>query len=179
VIRSAPSDFDVLLASLPTLATRAVELIDHFNQVFSDENVRSISKTLENTRAATERMPAAIRDVSDLVVDARMTVKDLRAEVTTLKAATDKSVPDVEAAVANLRVVGDNLARTSRRLDALIADSEPGLARFTDRSLPELEQLIRQSRAAALELRDLSRSLKENPSQLLYEPKTHGVPVPP
>jgi hypothetical protein len=38
--------------------------------------------------------------------------------------------------------------------------------------------LLRESRDAARDLRDLTRSLKENPSELLYESTYHGVEVP-
>jgi hypothetical protein len=58
IIRSAPSDFDVLLSNLPALTTHLVELADRFNQVFSDENVRSFKATLDNARIASERLPA-------------------------------------------------------------------------------------------------------------------------
>ena len=44
--------------------------------------------------------------------------------------------------------------------------------------LPELERLLREGRAAAQELRELSSSLRENPSQLLYQPKQVGVEIP-
>lgn len=58
-----------------------------------------------------------------------------------------------------------------------MADNEPGVSRFTHQSLPELEQLLRESREAARDFRDLSRSLKQSPSQLLYEPNYRGVEV--
>src|SRR6202035_5047537 len=48
IIRSVPSDFELLLSSLPALAAHAIELVDHFNQVFSDDNVRAIHSMLEN-----------------------------------------------------------------------------------------------------------------------------------
>jgi len=37
--------------------------------------------------------------------------------------------------------------------------------------------LLREGRAAAQELRELSASLKENPSQLLYQPKQVGLEI--
>ena len=69
------------------------------------------------------------------------------------------------------------LAKTSDRLDQFIAANEPGVTRFTHQSLPEFEQLLRESRQAARDFRDLSRSLKQNPSQLIYEPNYRGVEV--
>ena len=41
----------------------------------------------------------------------------------------------------------------------------------------ELERLVRETRSAAREFRDLSRSLRENPSQILYEPPPSGVEI--
>jgi hypothetical protein len=63
-------------------------------------------------------------------------------------------------------------------LDQFIADNGPGISSFTNHSLPELERLLRDAGAAARDIRDLSRSLKENPSQLIYEPNNRGVVVP-
>ena len=54
VIRSAPSDFDVLLSNLPALAARASELVDRLNQVFSDENVHGLQGD-DQRRAQSER----------------------------------------------------------------------------------------------------------------------------
>jgi phospholipid/cholesterol/gamma-HCH transport system substrate-binding protein len=97
---------------------------------------------------------------------------DLRTMIT-------QATPGIEASVGNIQKISDNLERTSERLDSFVAENQPGLSRFTKQSLPELEQLLRESRQAARDFRDLSRSLKANPSQLIYESAYHGVEVPP
>ena len=51
------------------------------------------------------------------------------------------------------------------------------LGSFTEQGLFELERLMRETRSAAREFRDLSRSLQENPSQILYEPPESGVEI--
>ena len=76
-----------------------------------------------------------------------------------------------------MRHLSDNLLKTSERLEQFVTDNEPGVSRFTHQSLPEFEQLLRESRQAARDFRDLSRSLKQNPSQLLYEPNYRGIEV--
>jgi phospholipid/cholesterol/gamma-HCH transport system substrate-binding protein len=177
VIRSAPSDFDVLLSSLPALATNLVELVARFNQVFSDENVHSFKATLENVRLTSERLPGTVREMQELVADARHAVQQAQGAAADLRGIEAHTAPDIEAAIVNIRHISDNLAKTSDRLDRFIADNEPGLSRFAHQSLPELEQLLRESREAARDFRDLSRSLKQNPSQLIYEPNYRGVEV--
>ena len=170
VIRSARSDFDVLLSSLPNLTTHLVELAERVNQVFSDDNVRSFSAAIENARIATERLPGLIGDARQAMLEVRGAAADLR----TMEARVS---PDLQSTLANARVASENLAKTSQRLDSFIADNQAGVSRFTHQSLPELEQLLRESRQAARDFRDLSRSLKENPSQLIYEPAYRGVEV--
>jgi phospholipid/cholesterol/gamma-HCH transport system substrate-binding protein len=177
VIRSAPSDFDVLLSNLPALTTHLVELADRFNEVFSDENVRSFKATLENTRLASERLPDTVREVQGLIGDVRRTTQEVQGAAAELREIESRTAPDIESAAANIRRVADNLAKTSEMLQHFVADNEQGVSRFTHQSLPEFEQLLRESRQAARDFRDLSRSLKQNPSQLLYEPNYRGVEV--
>jgi phospholipid/cholesterol/gamma-HCH transport system substrate-binding protein len=177
VIRSAPSDFDVLLSNLPALTTNLVELADRFNQVFSDENVRSFKATLDNARLASERLPGTLREVQELVADVRHATQEVQGAAAELREIEAHAAPDVESAIANMRRLSDNLAKTSDRLEHFAADNEPGISRFTQQSLPEFEQLLRESRQAARDFRDLSRSLKQNPSQLIYEPNYRGVEV--
>jgi phospholipid/cholesterol/gamma-HCH transport system substrate-binding protein len=178
VIRSIPSDFAVLLSSLPALATHAIDLVDHFNQVFSDENVRNIHITLENARLASERLSPTLRDVQKLVVDMQRTSQEIQGASAELHGIVTEAAPDIKAALSNVRRVTDSLAATSEHLDRFVADNEPGISRFAYQSLPQFEQLLRESREAARDFRDLSRSLKQNPSQLLYESKYRGVEVP-
>jgi phospholipid/cholesterol/gamma-HCH transport system substrate-binding protein len=177
VIRSAPSDFDVLLSNLPALTTHLVELADRFNQVFSDENVRSFKATLDNARLASERLPGTVREVQALVADVRRMTQEVQGAAVDLRGIEAHTAPDIESAIANIGHLSDNLAKASDRLEHFVVDNEPGISRFTHQGLPEFEQLLRESRQAAREFRDLSRSLKQNPSQLLYEPSYRGVEV--
>jgi phospholipid/cholesterol/gamma-HCH transport system substrate-binding protein len=177
VIRSAPSDFDVLLSNLPALTTHLVELADRFDQVFSDDNVRSFKATLDNVRLASERLPDTVRDLQGLIADARRAALAVQGAAVDLRGIEAHTAPDIESALASIRHVSDNLEKTSDMLEQFVADNETGVSRFTHQSLPEFEQLLRESRQAARDFRDLSRSLKQNPSQLLYEPNYRGVEV--
>jgi hypothetical protein len=78
-----------------------------------------------------------------------------------------------------VRVVADNFAKTSGKLDEIVQDNQEDVRVFARDGLPELERLLRDGRAAAVEFRELSRSLRENPSRLLYQPQSQGVEIPP
>jgi phospholipid/cholesterol/gamma-HCH transport system substrate-binding protein len=177
VIRSERSGFDMLLSSLPNLSTHLVELAERVDRVFSDENVRALSATLGNARLASESLPATLHQVQGLLTDVRQATQQVQGAAAELRTIESHAAPDIEATVASVRALTENLSTTSARLDRFIADNEPVVSRFTRQGLPEFEQLLRESRQAARDFRDLSRSLKENPSQLIYEPSYRGVEV--
>jgi phospholipid/cholesterol/gamma-HCH transport system substrate-binding protein len=178
IIRSRRSDFDVLLSNLPELTTHLVELADHFNQVFSDENVRSLKATLDNMRLASERLPDTVRETQQVLAELRRTTQEVQGTVVELHGLISAGSPDLEAAFANIRQISDNLAKTTARLNSFVTENEPGFSRFSAQSLPQFEQLLRESRQAVRDFRDLSRSLKQDPSQLIYESNYRGIQVP-
>jgi hypothetical protein len=53
-----------------------------------------------------------------------------------------------------------------------------GITSFTHEGLPQLQRTLAAAEAATDAVRDLARSLKENPSQLLYQGEPGGVEVP-
>jgi phospholipid/cholesterol/gamma-HCH transport system substrate-binding protein len=177
VIRSERSDFDLLLSSLPMLVMHAVDLVDRFNKVFSDENVYAFKAALDSAKLATAQLPGTIRDVQGMLADVRSASQEVQGAAADVRDIVAHSRPDIESAIANIHQASDSLAKTSERLDRFVAENEPGISRFTNQSLPELEQLLRESRRAAQDFADLSRSLKQNPSQLIYEPTYRGVEV--
>jgi phospholipid/cholesterol/gamma-HCH transport system substrate-binding protein len=178
IIRSAPSELEMLLSSLPNLATHVIELVGHFDQVFSDQNIRAFNATLENTRRASEHLPETLRDAQQLVADMRVASHDVQMAADDIHALAANSEPALQRALDNVVQVTEKLASTADRLDSFVAANEPGISHFTSQGLPELEQLLREGRDAARDFRDLSRSLKQNPSQLIYESTYRGVEVP-
>jgi phospholipid/cholesterol/gamma-HCH transport system substrate-binding protein len=177
MIRSRRSDFDVLLSNLPALTTHLVELANHFNEIFSDENVRAIKATLDNARLASERLPDTVHQAQQLLVEVRRTTEEVQGTVAELRGLITEGSPDLKVAFANIRQISDNLAKTTTRLNSFVTENEPGYSRFSKQSLPEFEQLLRESRQAVRDFRDLSRSLKQNPSQLIYESNYRGIEV--
>jgi phospholipid/cholesterol/gamma-HCH transport system substrate-binding protein len=176
VIRSAPSDLDVFLRSLPALANHATDLVDHMDQVFSDENVKNFRALLANTRGASEKAPVLVHEIEDLVANLRHTSDQVDTAAADFDRVTNDA--DIKTSLANIRRISDSLASATDRLNEFVTQNEPALSRFTGQGLPELERLLHESRAAVRDIRDLSRSLQQNPDELLYESNYHGIEVP-
>jgi phospholipid/cholesterol/gamma-HCH transport system substrate-binding protein len=171
VIASARSSFDLFLASLPDLVGRA-------SQVLSDENIKSITGTLASIEKSAAQLPATVENASAVVAELKTTISEVRTTVASARQLLDTAGPNLADASDRIRVLSDNLAKTSANLDKLMADHREDLGLFFRDSLPEMERLLRDSRQAAQEFRELSRSLKADPSQLLYEPSYRGVEIP-
>jgi len=179
VIRAVESDFDAFLASLPEMMGRANTLLERFTRVVSDENLIGVAETIKSMRDTMATMPQTSRDVQQLVAELRSTVVEIRAGAEGLRAMTDEARPEVKHALERMNQVADNLAQASSRVDRFTQKSEVQMGNFTEQGLFELERLMRETRSAAREFRDLSRSLQDNPSQILYEPPLSGVEIKP
>ncbi len=90
----------------------------------------------------------------------------------------DTAGPQVVSTMRRLQAVADNLSQATDQLDRMIAENRAGVRSFTRASLPEFESFVREGRAAAEDIRQLSESLRQNPSQLLYQPAPAGVEIP-
>jgi phospholipid/cholesterol/gamma-HCH transport system substrate-binding protein len=171
VIDSVRSNFDLFLSSLPDLVGRA-------SAVLSDANIQSITRTLASIEQGAASLPDTMRDARQVVSELKATLVDVRAAAAGAREFIDSSTPELTAAAQRFRMLADNLAKTTAHLDQLMADHREDVGMFLRDSLPELERLLRDSRVAAQEFRELSRSLKSDPSQLLYEPSYRGVEIP-
>ena len=178
VIRSKSSDFDKLLSALPTLAGHADEMIRKLNNALSDENVQAFTDIIKNARRASENVSKSMQGADALIADLRATSVEVRGMSASIRAIGDTSAPEIKEILSRTHRVADNFADTSKQLDRFIAENEKGVARFTDQGLPEFERLLREARDAAKDIRELSRSLRQNPSQFIYEPTHRGIEVP-
>lgn len=177
VIDSVASDFDTFLASLPELMSRASSLLERVGRVLSDENITALADTMGNLNKATATLPATTRNVGELVEQMRATVTEIRGAAEGLRGLVGETRPEIKLAMEKVGVVADNLAQASQRIDQLAQKSESQIGHFAEHGLFEMERLVRETRSAAREFRDLSRSLQENPSQILYEPPDSGVEI--
>ncbi len=178
VIRSIPSDFDLFVSGMPELVTDATRVTRRLNVLLGEDNLSAVRASLANIRAASEPLPATSREVAKLVVELRAVVADAHAVTGSARHLLQVAEPEVGQAATRLRIATEHLAEVSERVNRLLRQHEADLDRFTGQGLDELQQLARESRDAVTEVHDLARSLKENPSRLLYEPAPAGVEIP-
>jgi phospholipid/cholesterol/gamma-HCH transport system substrate-binding protein len=178
VIRSIHSNFDVFLDSLPEVASRVGELAVRANRLLSDDNIAAYNRVVANLDRAGATLPQTMHDAQQLVAELRTVTAESHAVVAEVRAATHSAGPDFSAAMTQLRATSDHLAKASADLDGMLADNRGALRGFTQQGLPQIEALVHDAREAAREFQGLSKSLRENPSRLLYQPPASGVEIP-
>ena len=178
VIRARPSRLQAFLRSLPDLVTAAGDLVERADRLLSDDNLSAFSSALGNINRASVGLPETLHDLNGLLKELRGATGQVAASARDLRGVIDTAGPDVETAMQRLLAVADNLAKATDLVDKIIADNRQDIRSFARDGLPELEQFLREGRAAAKEIRELSTSLRENPSQLLYQQAQKGVEIP-
>jgi phospholipid/cholesterol/gamma-HCH transport system substrate-binding protein len=178
MIESMNSDFDALLTSLPELVGRASGLIDNIDKVFSEKNLTAFTQTLENLRATTQSLPKTATKVSDLIDQVGDTLNEVNRAAANIGGIASDSRPQIKEALANMKIAADNLSHASEEINQFVTSARGQVSHLSEQGLFELERLLRDARTAANEFRDLSRSLKQQPSQLMYEKPASGMEIP-
>lgn len=179
IIETQSSDIDAFIASLPQLAARVSSVVDNINKVFSNDNVKAFSTTLANLKQTSEGLPQTRAQVQTLITELTSTSAEIKTAASSFNGLANDVRPNVKEAVARLNTVSAQLANTTEKLDHFMTASEAPMTHFTEQGLFEMERLLRDARDAATEFRELSRSLKETPSQLLFERPESGVEIKP
>ena len=179
VIRSEHSDLDQLLSSLPALAAHLNELVDRGSEVLSDTNIQSLNHIVGNLDKATAGLPRSARELDNLLASVQASTQEARTLISEIHGPAVAATTELLAVVQKLRATSDNLERASGKLDDFISDNRGQLSGFVQQALPQVEALLRDSREAAQQIRELSSSLRENPSRLIYQAPVTGVSIPP
>ncbi len=178
VIRSSKSNIDLLLASLPEMVGRASAALGRVELLLDDDNIKSITHAFSNLDTTTRALPDTIREIRSLVADLHETSDEFRATAASVRGVSDTAGPQLSAAMEHIAMVTAHLSDATDGLDQLIRENRGDIRGFTRESLPQVQILLQDSRAAITEVRDLMHSLRENPSQLLFERPDQGVAIP-
>lgn len=177
VIDTVRSDFDTFLASLPEIAGSAAELLNRAQEIFSPENSAALADMVKNLHEATRGLPETMQRLDTVLADFNLATNEVRKLVASLDAATDQMTPQVAALTDRLGATADHLEKASRGIEAFISENRAGVTAFAQDGLPQVQRMLEEARAAAGEFAELSRRLKDDPSQLIYQPVERGVKV--
>jgi phospholipid/cholesterol/gamma-HCH transport system substrate-binding protein len=177
VIRTVRSTFDTFLESLPELAGSAAVLLDRAQEIFSPENSQALADMVKNLHEVSRGLPDTMQHINSLVTSLNQTSGEVRQLAAQLRTTTGELSPQVQQLAQRLTGTAQTLEQASRGIETFVSENRAGIAQFTRDGLPQLQRTLEEARNAAEAFQELSRSLKDNPSQLLYQPAPGGVKV--
>jgi phospholipid/cholesterol/gamma-HCH transport system substrate-binding protein len=178
VINTMRSTFDTFLDSLPEIAASAAELTERAQLIFSTENTAALADMVKNLHETSRTLPATMQRIESLLGDLQSTSREARKLAVNLQGTAQDLTPQIRQLGERLTATAQNLESASAGITSFVDENRVGVAEFTQDGLPQLQRTLEEARSAAEAIRDLTRSLKENPSQLIYQRERGGVEVP-
>jgi len=179
VIPSRKGDIEATVEKLPDLLGRAASVVERLEVLLSDRNLESVSTTLANVQDASESLPGIAREAATLASELRGATAEVSVFATQMRGLADRSAPQIEASLADVRTTAEKLGRAADSLDRIVVGNEASLARFAGSGVADLEALVADLRATSDEIRLLAQGLREQPSSLVVEPRERGLEIPP
>ena len=166
-----------LLSDAPDIAHKISGLLDRANQLLDQENRDSFGRSLASIDKLTQSLAAQEETISALPQRLQSVLEKIDTTVSELQATLDQVKPDILATMRSLNQTGENLANISTRMDEWLTDHDRDIRQFMDGGLAKAPALIADTRNTMREFEKLLNELRENASQLVYEPKSEAVPV--
>lgn len=188
VIRSRRSTLSSLTARGPQLLDKLDVILDHVDDVLSDQNRQAFSQTLDNIQKISANLSQhseeivtnagqALQSAGGLFshLDKAFTgeggLKDqLSGTLTKASGTLDKA----SVAVVDFDKLATGLSESNRDLHGALVDLRPGLRNFSQRTLGDVDALVEETRHFISGLGRLSNQLEHDPSRLLFGDRREG-----
>jgi phospholipid/cholesterol/gamma-HCH transport system substrate-binding protein len=165
VIPTRPGALGQLLNTAPELLERVSTLTERLTELLSDRNQESFAAILDNvegvTRALNERAP----EIAATLAEARVAIQQAGQAAERFGQLADSANTlvnqDGRPLVADLRRTLQSADQSMQQLQSAIGEARPGIQNFSNQTLPEVGQLIRDLRATSESLRDITDRLNQ------------------
>jgi phospholipid/cholesterol/gamma-HCH transport system substrate-binding protein len=168
-----------VLSGAPRIVERLDDLLVQANELLGEDNLASISRSLNNVEALTASLADSKDTIANLPAGLDQTLAEIRAVVGELKGMVEVVQPDVQSAMAGLQSSTASLANLTSQLDDWMTRNEANLERFVQDGLGEAPALIDSASQTMRDLEKLLATLQEDPSQLIHRPQQDSLEIEP
>jgi phospholipid/cholesterol/gamma-HCH transport system substrate-binding protein len=147
-----------------TLVSNLNEIASSLKDVTDKESRAAMRKTMVNLAELTGALKQREKELDKFFSSADRTLENTR-EATEKLPALFSSATETAAALENM---AQQIDRTSKSVDSLLAGSQQDIQRFTNQTLAEAGLLIAETRQLTERLQRLTQQVEQNPRSLLF-----------
>jgi len=165
VVPTRPGALGQLLNTAPELLERVSTLTERLTELLSDRNQESIAGILDNLQEVSRSLAERSPEIAATLAEARVAIRQAgeAAERIGRLAGTTETLLDRDGRplIADLRQTLRSADRSMQQLEAAVGEARPGIQAFTNQTLPEVGQLMRDLRETSESLRDITERLNQ------------------
>ena len=163
VIPTKPGALGELLNSAPLLVERLSTLTERLSELLSEDNQESFSQLLNNVEEITGTFAKQAPELTAALRDARVAMKqagDAAQKVGNLADSTNELVnSDGQQLASDLRQTMAAARSSMEALEKTVQAAQPGVTTFSEQTLPEVNQLVRDLRATTKSLNGITEKV--------------------
>jgi len=133
--------------------------------LLADRNQESIAGILDNLEEVSRSLAERSPEIAATLAEARVAIRqagDAADRIGQLAATTNTLLDrDGRPLMNDLRQTLRSADRSMQQLEAAVGEARPGIQAFTNQTLPEVGQLMRELRATSESLRDITDRLNQ------------------
>jgi phospholipid/cholesterol/gamma-HCH transport system substrate-binding protein len=189
-ISTGTTFFQAAASSAQDVLAKASQSIDRINAVLSDENIAAVNKTLNNVSAFTNTLSSRNKEIEQVVADLPETVAQMKATMASLenlgksanlllaelgpqdeaarKLLASTSPSELRQTLGSVRQAVNNINAAADSVNKLLGDNRAPLRQFTEQSLGEFSQMIRELRALAANLNVIVTRIERDPTGFIF-----------
>jgi phospholipid/cholesterol/gamma-HCH transport system substrate-binding protein len=165
VISVKPGGLGQLLNTAPQLLERVSTLTERLTELLSDRNQESIAGILDNLQQVSRSLAERSPEIAATIAEARIAIRQAGGaadRIGQLASTTNALVDrDGRPLIADLRRTLQAADQSITELQGAVRDARPGIQSFSNQTLPEVGQLIRDLRATSESLREITDRMNQ------------------
>lgn len=184
VIASRASRLEQVFANAPELLEHAIVLADRLADIVNDDNRAAIADGLKQFRATMDALGTGNGDIRTILADGAATLRDVRA----LTEQTRGTLTELSQSLTGREGLSDKLNQTvgdlnqmthrlndfAAHVDQLVQENRSGLRDFSQRGLPDLMQLVTETRMMINGLTRLTADIERDPARFFFGDRREG-----
>lgn len=182
LIPTKPTDMDALMNKLPDLEQRLTGVLASVDQVLDAKNRQQFAELLQHLNTASAELPALMQNLTKTSAELPALAQNLNKTTQALPAVVNnvgKTSQQVGTLAVQMQSAVQQIDKLAADIDRVVVNNEANVNNLLGEGGANLTQLLAETRKTAVAIRQLSERLKQNPSQLIYQPAHQGTELPP